>query len=62
LPLQRFQLASHFRSQFGVQVGQGFIKQEQIWVDGDGSGKGNPLLLPARKLHGQPPLKAFKPD
>ena len=48
------QLGSHGGSQFGVQVGQGLVKQEDRGLPHDGTPQSNSLLLTAGKSLGLP--------
>ncbi len=48
--LQGADVAAHLDTQVGIKVGQGFIEQQHLWLDNDGTGDGHPLLLASGKL------------
>ena len=48
--LNGFQLNAHVFAQVGIKGGKRLIKQEHIWLDHDGAGQGDALLLTAREL------------
>ena len=50
--LQLLQLGARFHAQFGVEIGEGFIEQEQARLANDGAGQRTALLLAARQLAG----------
>jgi hypothetical protein len=48
--VELFDLGAHLDPQFGIQVGQGFVKEEDARIAGDGPAHGHPLALPAGEL------------
>src|SRR6185369_7158949 len=50
--LQLLKLGARFHAQFGVEIGEGFIEQEQTRLANDGAGQRAALLLAARQLAG----------
>ena len=50
--VQQLDLGPHFHAQFGVKVGQGFVKQKQFRVTRQRTPHRHPLALPARELPG----------
>ena len=50
---------AHLHAELGVQVAQGFIHQQDAWLDGQGAGQRHALLLPAGKPLGKPVLIFF---
>ena len=53
LAMDATDFGAHFQPQFGVEVGQRLIHQQQSRLDHDRAGYCDALLLPARKLAGQ---------
>ena len=47
-PLQAADLVPHGDAEYGVEIGQRLIEQEQLRLDDQGPGKRHPLLLAAR--------------
>ena len=43
---------AHLEAEFGVEVGEGLVEQEEVRVDGEGAGEGDALLLAAGELGG----------
>ena len=62
LALHPFQFEAHRLSQFEVEVGEGFVEQQDIGFVDHGSGKSDPLLLASGQLVGISFLKAGQPD
>ena len=52
-PLLQFaQFAADLDAQLGIEVGQGFVEQQQLRLDRDGARQRDALLLPAGELRG----------
>ena len=52
LLVEALELRPHVDAQPGVQVGQGFVQQQELGAGGDGPGDGHPLLLASGELVG----------
>jgi hypothetical protein len=50
--MQTLDLGPHVDAKFRIEVGQGFVKQEKLWLAHQRAGNGNTLALAARKLAG----------
>ena len=58
--LEGAELIPHALAELGVQVGQGFVKQQHGRLDDHGTGQRHTLLLAAGELVGEPLLHAFE--
>ena len=61
IPLQRFYLTSHGDPKACVQVGEGFVKEEQPGFFDQRPAQGDPLLLSPGKLYRFPVKKLTDP-
>ena len=50
--MQKGQFCAHVPAQLGIEVGQGFIEQEDLWLPHDGPPDRHALSLTARKFFG----------
>ena len=60
--LDRTDLVPHLYPQFGVEVGERLVEEENAGLNGHGAGEAHALLLAARKLVGCPALVALQVD
>ena len=62
LALDFVDFVAHIDAQLGVEVGQGFIKEQDRRFHDQGAGQGHTLLLAAGQLVRRAVAKAFQPD